>query len=492
MDQSSSKHPLPRNWSTAAKLSLLVFPFLALCAISLAWIIPDRPWVLWAGAVVCVLLTGVIFQGTRLVVTQPLRRLALEMERIAQSGGEISAGTDQAWARPSVGEEIRGLWQKFSGAYQRIWKEQKDRALELQREAAAHESLTRRLLELHQVAQMIHQAISEHDIYRTLAHTLYAVLPLRQVLILRLNPSEDRLQIVWTWPKRDDLSLDAYPVWDKPSSCPVIRSGREYLVQRVGRDLTCASSLSNSEGDGYWCVPLVIGGRTIGVVHLASSVPDCWTEQSRKWVEALINSAAPMIGHLQHLERAKRRAMIDELTGAYNRRFLEEFLAKMIVPEERRRNQQLSLLMIDLDHFKLVNDTYGHPVGDEVLKAVASTLHRNLKESDVLARYGGEEFTVILPRTDSTSAAIVAERLRSAIANLSFCKLAPSVPDRVTISIGVAAYPSHARTVSELIRCADEALYQAKSLGRNRVVCVCANSLATAGHQTQTVTPERN
>jgi two-component system cell cycle response regulator len=128
-------------------------------------------------------------------------------------------------------------------------------------------------------------------------------------------------------------------------------------------------------------------------------------------------------------------------------------------------------LMIDLDHFKPVNDTYGHQVGDLVLKAVASTMHHILKESDVLARYGGEEFVVVLPRTGTVEAAGVAERLRQAVADLSLRKLATLAPDRMTISLGVATYPTHAITAEDLIRAADEALYQAKSRGRNRIVC---------------------
>jgi diguanylate cyclase (GGDEF)-like protein len=324
---------------------------------------------------------------------------------------------------------------------------------------------------MQKITQSMQQAISEEEVYRILCHTLQQSLALRQILILRLNASEDRLETIWTAPKREDIPIDGYPVWNEPHRCPVIRSGREYKVQDTSRDLVCSSSVSNKQAGGYWCVPLVIGGRTIGVVHLVSQEPGRWTEDTCHWIEALVNVAAPMIGHLQHLERAKRRALIDELTGAYNRRFLEETLAKLVVPDDRRRGQALSLMVIDLDHFKKVNDTYGHQVGDLVLKTVAQTLHRTLKESDVLARYGGEEFVIVLPRTDTAGAVAVGERLRIAVAGLSLRKLAPVAPERVTISIGVASYPVHATTVAELIRAADEALYQSKSQGRNRVTC---------------------
>jgi len=431
----------------------------------------DQWWMLWGGIGLGLLLTGLIAWGTRYTVSKPMRELKERMQKIAQLHGEVSESERiPDYVNAAMAEEVRALWQQFGQMHETIAHHQRDRTLELERQAETHRLLNHRLLELQQITQVLQQAVSEEEVYRILSHTLQQALRLRQIFILRLNASEDRLEIVYTSPKRHDLGTESYPVWDAPSRCPVIRSGREYSVQDTRRDLTCPSSLSN-EGEGaYWCVPLVIGGRTIGVVHLVSDVTQPWTEESRQWIEALINVAAPMVGHLQHLERARRRALIDELTSTFNRRFLEEVLAKMILPGERRRNQLLSLLMIDLDHFKLVNDTFGHPVGDIVLKTVASTLHRALKESDTLARYGGEEFVVVLPQTDTAAALAVAERLRVAVEGLSLRKLAPATPDHVTISVGVATYPSQAKTVQELIRLADEALYQAKSLGRNRVI----------------------
>ncbi|MBI4401018.1 MAG: diguanylate cyclase [Nitrospirae bacterium] len=449
----------------------------------------DQLLILWAGAGVGLLLMAMIVWGTRHVATKPIRELTNQMNAIALAKGEVSEVPEfKKWAETAMGEEVRALWSQFWEMHKTIRMNQQDRTVALQRQSEKHRVLNHRLLELQQVTQVMQQATSEEEVYRILSHTLRQVLPLRQILILRLNASEDRLELVWSSPKRDEYGLNSYPVWDQPWNCPVIRSGREYRVQDVKQDLTCSYSLSNEEEGAYWCVPLVIGGRAIGVVHLVSAVPQCWTQDSRQWIEPLINMAAPMIGHLQHLEKAKRRALIDELTGVYNRRFLEEVLDKLILPEERRKGQIVSLLILDLDHFKRVNDTFGHLVGDLVLKTVAATLHRILKESDVLARYGGEEFIVVLPRTDTGAAVVVAERLRVAIADLSFGKLAPAAPDHVTISVGVATYPTHASTVSDLIRSADQALYQAKTSGRNRVICTSDNRAVvsdppTEGHE---------
>jgi diguanylate cyclase (GGDEF)-like protein len=432
----------------------------------------DQAGMVAGGVGFSLLVMLLIVWGSRVVVTQPVRELTSQMQRVSTAGGDVTEEpavrrrTEQA-----MGEEIRQLWHGFWDMYLSLRLHQQEHSTDLEQQAGEMQILNQRLIDMQKITQSMQQAISEEEVYRILCHTLQQSLPLSQILILRLNASEDRLETIWTSPKREDIAIDGYPVWNEPHRCPVIRSGRDYKVQDTSHDLVCASSISNQQAGGYWCVPLVIGGRTIGVVHLVSAQTNCWTEDTCHWIEALVNVAAPMIGHLQHLERAKRRALIDELTGTYNRRFLEEALAKLVVPDDRRRGQVLSLLVIDLDHFKQVNDTYGHQVGDMVLKSVAQALHRTLKESDVLARYGGEEFVIVLPRTEAAGAVAVAERLRVNVAGLSLRKLAPAAPERVTISVGVAAYPVHATTVVDLIRIADEALYQSKSQGRNRVTC---------------------
>lgn len=432
----------------------------------------DQAGLLAGGAGISLVVMLLIVWGSRVVVTQPVRELTSQMQKVSTAGGDVTEEpTVRRRTEQAMGEEIRQLWHGFWDMYLSLRLHQQEHSTDLEQQAAEMQILNQRLIDMQKITQSMQQAISEEEVYRILCHTLQQSLPLRQILILRLNASEDRLETIWTSPRREDIDIDGYPVWNEPHKCPVIRSGREYKVQDTSRDLVCASSISNKQAGGYWCVPLVIGGRTIGVVHLVSEETGRWTEDTCHWIEALVNVAAPMIGHLQHLERAKRRALIDELTGAYNRRFLEEALAKLVVPDDRRRGQVLSLLVIDLDHFKNVNDTYGHQVGDMVLKSVAQVLHRTLKESDVLARYGGEEFVIVLPRTDTAGAYAVAERLRIAVAGLSLRKLAPAAPERVTISVGVASYPIHATTVADLIRIADEALYQSKSQGRNRVTC---------------------
>jgi diguanylate cyclase (GGDEF)-like protein len=172
--------------------------------------------------------------------------------------------------------------------------------------------------------------------------------------------------------------------------------------------------------------------------------------------------------------RLEQQSMQDGLTGAFNKRkFTIDF--KHEIDRARRYGQTFSLLMIDLDHFKIVNDTYGHPAGDTVLQTAVKKIAAQLRTSDTLYRYGGEEFTVLLPVTDETSALIAAERIRSSMAD-DHILLSNNKEVTVKISIGAATYPQHGNQEDELLTAADEALYTAKNSGRNRV---CASKTVT-------------
>ena len=195
------------------------------------------------------------------------------------------------------------------------------------------------------------------------------------------------------------------------------------------------------------------------------------------------------------LERAKldleKQSFSDHLTGLYNRRYFQHHL-QLELERERRYGEPVSLMMIDLDHFKLVNDRFGHPAGDALLRAVAGVLSLELRRLDVCARWGGEEFAVIMPKTDAEGGAVVAHRVLRAIRNKVAIQAAPlhvsgagreSV--RVTASMGFATYPGAGLDGEDaLLQSADSALYQAKALGRDRV---CFAESARAGSEAEGV-----
>ena len=161
-------------------------------------------------------------------------------------------------------------------------------------------------------------------------------------------------------------------------------------------------------------------------------------------------------------QKLQSLAVTDGLTGLHNHRAFQDYLEEQFQTAMRNK-QPLALILMDVDHFKQYNDTYGHQAGDEVLRQVAQILQANVREGDFVARYGGEEFVVVLPRTDSESAVAVAERLREAVQSAEW-RLRP-----VTGSFGVACIRPDMETRQELIEAADQALYQAKKNGRNRV-----------------------
>jgi len=166
-------------------------------------------------------------------------------------------------------------------------------------------------------------------------------------------------------------------------------------------------------------------------------------------------------------EEAERLAITDPLTSLFNRRFLEEKLSNELI-RAKAYNNYLSIVMADIDHFKRINDTYGHKVGDEVLKALALILKANTRGNDTVARYGGEEFVIILSNVSKYDAYRIAERIRLEVEDTSFEEI--GVPEKITVSFGISCFPEDGEDAIDLLKKADQALYQAKSQGRNRVV----------------------
>lgn len=183
---------------------------------------------------------------------------------------------------------------------------------------------------------------------------------------------------------------------------------------------------------------------------------------------ALMLKARSLLRLKARLDRFKAQALIDELTGVFNRRYLEVHLGAKL-GEAKRYHQPFSFILFDLDHFKKINDTLGHPFGDLVLHETARLVRNQMRREDVLTRYGGEEFAIFLPHTDLEGAVILAERIRRAVADHLFIQGEKQA--KITVSLGVASYPDNDfNNAEELVACADRRLYRAKEGGRNRLV----------------------
>ncbi|GAB4285057.1 MAG: hypothetical protein Kow0092_39250 [Deferrisomatales bacterium] len=213
--------------------------------------------------------------------------------------------------------------------------------------------------------------------------------------------------------------------------------------------------------------PLVAHQQALGVLCLAAEAPRAFDGSAVAFCEVLAQQGAQGLLQMRTLERLRALATTDGLTGLANRRVLFERLAQELARSDRYEHPS-SLLLLDVDHFKKINDRYGHPAGDAVLRAVARALQEQARETDLVARYGGEEFAVLLPNTDEAGGGNLAERIRARIEALRVTWEDKEIP--VRLSVGAAAAEDGARTVDALVSRADQALYAAKQGGRNRVV----------------------
>lgn len=212
-------------------------------------------------------------------------------------------------------------------------------------------------------------------------------------------------------------------------------------------------------------LPLLYERELLGILVLLMDKRDALSPQQRELLEVLCNQASASLANAKFHAEIERLAISDGLTGLFNHRHFQERLTQEMRRLERLTGS-LAVLILDIDYFKRVNDTYGHPVGDAVLKGVADIISTTIREIDIAARYGGEEFAIILPGTEARGAMKMAERLRKTIMEEKYSGEGDTF--RVTVSIGVSAYPDGVKSKEELIDRADKALYHAKRAGRNQ------------------------
>ncbi|MFB3814440.1 MAG: diguanylate cyclase [Terriglobales bacterium] len=213
------------------------------------------------------------------------------------------------------------------------------------------------------------------------------------------------------------------------------------------------------------CLPLLSFRHSLGVLTLSSAAAGAFSDSDVGTLESVADIFAGAIQNAIHFEQIRQLAYRDGLTGIFNRRFFE---LRILEELERAKRYELafSVLMIDLDGLKALNDEFGHLLGDEALRQISSILGASLRKADVVCRYGGDEFAVLLPETAGENALRVADKLRRSVCDWEF----PGVPRPVSISIGAACFPQHGRTRDVLVKAADDALYRAKQAGRNRLL----------------------
>lgn len=256
-----------------------------------------------------------------------------------------------------------------------------------------------------------------------------------------------------------------------PDDCWAVRRGKPYMWDATENAGPRCHHVSDPQVS-YLCFPIIAQGQIIGIIHLRSGLQISQLQSQYghgivQLAETFAEQTGLALANLKLRLELQDQATRDPLTGLYNRRYMEEALAREI-QRANRRQSAVSVLMIDIDFFKKINDTYGHEAGDSVLKAVAAAIQRQIRVSDVACRYGGEEFLVILPETRQDEAIHRAEEIREAVRQLQFSLEGPKL-GTVTVSLGVASFPAQGQTLQAIVQAADSALYQAKQSGRDQV-----------------------
>ncbi len=325
---------------------------------------------------------------------------------------------------------------------------------------------TSRVETVNQLVELLQSCLTLDEAYQQASRVLEQFFP--EGTLLMLNPSRNLLDLTCGWgepaPRPGPFSRE---------SCWALRKGRTHVVQAGNFSLLCGHVDPTSTAC-HVCVPMVAQGESLGVLSVSDSRLNGLAADARgpQKMQELANTLAEQISlafaNLMLRETLKYQSVRDPLTNLFNRRHMEEALQRELKRAERGGNR-VAVLMADVDRFKQFNDTFGHEAGDLLLRELGTLFAVEIRGGDIACRYGGEEFLLILADTDLQAACERAAKIQDQIRNLHV-RYRGETLRRITLSIGVAGFPQHGRTASQIVTAADRALYQAKAAGRDRVV----------------------
>lgn len=274
--------------------------------------------------------------------------------------------------------------------------------------------------------------------------------------------SRNRLEQAAAWGEETGSLIDF-----APHDCWGLRRGRLHLVPHHESGLRCTHSRAVSSEAETLCIPMIAQGETLGLFYLYAKRSDVLMESQQQLAQTVAEQVGLAIANLHLRETLQNQSIRDALTGLFNRRYLEESLRQEIARAQRKQTE-IGVIMLDVDHFKRLNDTYGHEAGDLVLQAISKLLREQIRGADIACRYGGEELTLVLPDSGLQATQARADEIRVAISQLKL-SLQGTVLSGLSASFGVAGFPQHGVNGAALLQAADAALYRSKSAGRNRV-----------------------
>jgi diguanylate cyclase (GGDEF)-like protein/PAS domain S-box-containing protein len=334
---------------------------------------------------------------------------------------------------------------------------------------AAHEQLTgwvndleqrhQEITLLNQMSDLLQACLTQEESCTVLTQLLPCLFPNSSGAIFLISDSQNPVEAITTWGTLTSQTLFV------THECFALRRGQPHFVENTGKGL-CCHHLLRPLPSTYCCVPMVARGKAIGVLYFSPLATELLLPAQRQLAITVAQQIALALANLKLYETLQNQSIRDPLTGLFNRRYLEESLTRELY-RAQRSHQPLSIIVIDVDHFKRFNDTFGHDAGDAVLRELGNFLQSNVRGSDVACRFGGEEMVLILPGASLVDARQRAEQLRQGVKQIKIKH--HQALGAITISLGVACYPEHADAKEPLIKAADAALYRAKAEGRDRV-----------------------
>ena len=329
---------------------------------------------------------------------------------------------------------------------------------------------TRTVDRLLDFAQTIQGAGRADQVFNSLVHFLQTELSLSSITALAFDPDNTpAAQIRACYPEY--LASSERPVGEMDAAlCPCLRQNqpRCFRPEAAGVRCTIEQSLRLPQNEPGYCVPFNIGRKIQIVVHMLMPAGQKWTDDAKQLAQTYVSTAQSVLTSLHLLAEAEKQSLTDSLTGLYNRRSLENLLEREVALSERH-SRPLSIVMIDMDLFKQVNDAHGHAAGDYLLKSFADCVRMTLRKTDLAFRYGGDEFLIALPQTSVAQAQQVVQKVRQAFSTVDFSSAIANLVHQPTLSIGVAerSLSHNVLTLAALLSAADQALYEAKTANRN-------------------------
>jgi len=315
---------------------------------------------------------------------------------------------------------------------------------------------------LNEMSRLLQASQSEEEVHRIIADLSKQLFPRTAGAFFFLNTARTLVSAAASW---GELPPDEQIF--APDECWALRRGQPHLLSEDLAESRCLH-LSEPLPAVSYCFPMQAEGETLGILHLQSQDEENLDEAKRQLVSTVVEQTTLALSNIKLREALREQSIRDPLTGLYNRRYMEEAL-KQHLSRVTRQLHPLGIIMIDIDRFKNFNDTYGHAAGDLLLRELGQLLQRHIRGEDVACRYGGEEFILIIPGISLEIAQQRAEYLRQEAKQLRLQDNGQSY-EGITLSLGVAFYPLHARKIDAVLRAADVALYRAKQEGRDRVV----------------------